>query len=88
MAEHSLGHAQASDEALKKLTADYGFNAAYQIAQAHAWRGDADAAMQWLDRAFAQRDGGLVEVKYDPLLRSLRSDPRYLALLKKMNLPR
>jgi TolB-like protein/Flp pilus assembly protein TadD len=87
MTEHSLRHAKASDVALAKLTADYGFNAAYQIAQTHAWRGERDAAFAWLDKAYEQRDGGLVEVKYDPLLRSLRSDPRYLVLLKKMNLP-
>jgi tetratricopeptide (TPR) repeat protein len=88
MAEHSFGHAQASDQALDKLTKDYGFNAAYQIAQAHAWRGERDDAIHWLNTAYEQRDGGLTEVKYDPLLRSLRTDPRYLALLKKMNLPR
>jgi serine/threonine-protein kinase len=88
MAEHSLGHAKASNAALEKLTAEYGFNAAYQIAQAHAWRGYVDAAMQWLEKAYEQKDGGLVEIKYDPLLRSLRPDPRYLALLKKLNLPR
>ena len=87
MTEHSLGHARASNEALKRLTTDYGFNAAYQIAQAHAWRGERDAAFAWLDKAYQQRDGGLVEVKYDPLLRSLRSDPRYSALLKNLNLP-
>ena len=34
-----------------------------------------------------QRDGGLVNVKVDPLLRKLHGDPRYAALLKKMNLP-
>jgi hypothetical protein len=26
-------------------------------------------------------------IKYDPFLRNLRGDPRYSALLKKMNLP-
>ena len=88
MTEHSLGNAEASNAALAKLTADYGFNAAYQIAQAHAWRGDGDAAMHWLETALEQNDGGLVEIKYDPLLRSLRADPRYQALLKKLNLPR
>ncbi len=88
MTAHSLGHAQASDAALAKLVADYGFNAAYQIAQAHAWRGDRDEAIKWLDTAYEQRDGGLSEVKYDPLLRSVRNDLRYAELLAKMKLPR
>jgi hypothetical protein len=44
-------------------------------------------AFEWLNRAYAQRDGGLVDIKVDPLLRSLRRGPRYAALLEKMPLP-
>ena len=73
---------------IDRLVAKYGFNAAYQIAQAYAFRGQPDQAFQWLDRAFAQRDGGLAEVKYDPLMRSLRKDPRFQVLLERMGLPR
>ena len=35
-----------------------------------------------------QHDAGLVSVKFDPLLRKIRGDPRYSALLERMNLPR
>ncbi|OGT57004.1 MAG: hypothetical protein A3E01_12995 [Gammaproteobacteria bacterium RIFCSPHIGHO2_12_FULL_63_22] len=87
LAEHDLRRGSESQQALDALIRDYGHNAAYQVAQAYAWRGQKDEAFQWLDRAFAQRDGGLSEVKYDPLLRSLRKDPRYRALLSKMGLP-
>ena len=87
LAEHDLRRGSESQHALDALIRDYGHNAAYQVAQAYAWRGQKDEAFQWLDRAFAQRDGGLSEVKYDPLLRSLRKDPRYRALLSKMGLP-
>ena len=62
-------------------------NAAYQIAEIYAWRGEKDQAFMWLDRAYGQRDGGLIGLKTDWLLASLRSDPRYGALLRKMNLP-
>jgi hypothetical protein len=41
----------------------------------------------WLERAYRQGDGGLAETKVDPLLESLRGDPRYNALLRKLNLP-
>ncbi len=44
-------------------------------------------AFEWLERAYKQRDGGLIEMKGDPLLRNLERDPRYAAFLKKMNLP-
>jgi hypothetical protein len=33
-----------------------------------------------------QRDGGLVDIKVEPLLRSLHGDPHYAALLEKMRL--
>jgi len=42
---------------------------------------------EWLDRAYAQRDGGLGETKVNPLLMSLHNDPRYAAFLKELNLP-
>lgn len=60
--------------------------AAYQIAQTYASRGEKDPAFQWLDRAFAQRDGGMTWMKPDPLLRTLHDDPRWPALLKRMRL--
>jgi tetratricopeptide (TPR) repeat protein len=87
LADHTLGHAKESQEALDALTRKSGHIAAYQIAEVHAWRGETDKAFEWLERARVQRDGGLASVKTDPLLRKLRGDPRYLALLGKMNLP-
>jgi hypothetical protein len=60
---------------------------AYQIAQIRAFRNEDDAAFEWLERAYDQRDSGLVEMKGDPLLANLRDDPRYLALLKRLRLP-
>jgi serine/threonine protein kinase/TolB-like protein/cytochrome c-type biogenesis protein CcmH/NrfG len=61
--------------------------AACQIAEVYAWWGDKSNAFQWLDRAYVQHDGGLWYVKVNPLLKSLRLDPRYKAFLHKMNLP-
>ncbi len=37
--------------------------------------------------AYAQRDGGLPQMKGEPLLKSLEHDPRYALFLKKMHLP-
>jgi TPR repeat protein len=59
--------------------------AAYQIALIYANRGDADAAFHWLQRALDQRDAGMHWMKFDPLLKGLRSDPRFQALLVKMH---
>ena len=53
----------------------------------YAFRGEADRAFEWLERAYVQRDGGLTTLKGDPLLKSLERNPRYAAFLKKMRLP-
>ena len=87
MAEHSLGHAAESQRALDDVIARFGTNVSYQIVQIYAWRGETDRAFEWLERAREQRDGGLISVKADPTLHKLRGDPRYVTLLKKLNLP-
>ena len=87
MAQHSLDHAAQSQEALDALVASLSERWAYQIAEVYAWRGQRDPAFEWLQRAYRQHDGGLIQVKYDRLLTSLRGDARYSALLRQMNLP-
>jgi TolB-like protein/Flp pilus assembly protein TadD len=87
MAQHSLKDDAQSKSALSVLTTKLGDRWAYQIAEVYAWLGERDAAFEWLQRAYTQHDGGLIQVKYDRLLVSLRSDSRYAALLRQMNLP-
>jgi len=87
LAHHALAQKQESNRALAELIARHHLHAAFQIAEVYAFRGEADAAFTWLDRAYAQRDGGLSEMKGDPLLKNLERDPRYAAFLKKMHLP-
>jgi tetratricopeptide (TPR) repeat protein len=57
------------------------------IACAHAYRGEVDQALAWLERAYERRDFGLVYLKESPLLRNLEASRRYKAILRKMNLP-
>jgi len=87
MAEFSLGHAKESQHAIDGQIADFANGAAYQIAEAFAWRGDKDKAFEWLDRAYAQRDGGFTFIQGDPLIANLYEDPRYKAILAKLGLP-
>lgn len=84
---HALGRKTEAEAALAELTAKYQGDSAFQIAEVYAFRGQADLAFEWLERAYAQRDSGLSEIKGDPLLKSLERDPRYAAFLKKMRLP-
>ena len=50
-------------------------------------RNDKDAAFSWLDRAYENHEASISVIKGIPELRVLRSDPRFTALLHKMNLP-
>ncbi len=87
MAEHSLGHEQASQQALQGLIAARARSGAFQIAEVYAWRGEKDLALNWLERGYQQHDGGLMYLKSDLLIASVRGDPRYAALLARMGLP-
>jgi len=87
MAEHTLGHATESQQALDELIAKHTHGYSYEIAQVYAWRGEKDNAFEWLERSYQHREGDLVYVKDDELLAPLRGDPRYKALLRKMHLP-
>jgi TolB-like protein/DNA-binding winged helix-turn-helix (wHTH) protein len=85
IAYHALGREKESDAALSELIAKYHEPA--MVADVYAYRAQPDKAFEWLDRAYAQRDDGLIHTKVEPLLKNLHSDPRYAALLKKLNFP-
>jgi tetratricopeptide (TPR) repeat protein len=87
IAYHALGREKESDTALNEYIDKFHAGSAYQIAQVYAFRNQPNEAFDWLDRAYAQRDGGLMLTKVEPLLKSLHNDPRYAAFLKKLNLP-
>jgi eukaryotic-like serine/threonine-protein kinase len=87
MAEHTLGHAKESQQALDQFIANRGQAKPYDIAEIYAWRGEKDKAFEWLDRAYQQRNSDLYGFRNDRTLASLRGDARFAALLRKMNLP-
>jgi TolB-like protein/cytochrome c-type biogenesis protein CcmH/NrfG len=87
MAYFALGRRAETDAALAEMerldaTADPA-----GIAEALALRRETDQAFAWLERAYQQREPGLEQIKFDPLLKSLHGDPRWKAFLRKMNLP-
>jgi serine/threonine-protein kinase len=50
--------------------------------------GDADRAIEWLERAYRDKDPGLVYLGTNPDWEALRGDPRFIALMERMRLPR
>jgi tetratricopeptide (TPR) repeat protein len=87
LAEYTLKNPRDSQQALDELVAKHAGDSAYQIAMVYTWRGERDKAFEWLNRAYAQRDNGLVDIKWDAPMNSLHDDPHYAALLRKINLP-
>jgi len=84
LADHALGRQAESDAALAIVVQKYQDDSAYQIGEIYAYRGDADNAFLWIERAYAQRDPGITEMKNDPLLKNVAHDPRYAEMMKKM----
>ena len=82
--QHAIGHQAESDATLREFIEKHAERAAARIADVCAARGEADRAFEWLERAYAQRDPFLPEVRTDTHLRSLRDDPRWSSVLMKM----
>jgi len=82
MAYHALGQATASDAALAVLIEKYETGWAYNIAYVLAYRGEADRAFEWLDKAVLYKDGGLSEIAIQPLFANIHDDPRWLPFLE------
>ena len=58
----------------------------YEVAQDYARLGDKDQAFYWLNRCYEER-AGVNFVKFDLAFKSLRSDPRFTDLLKRIGFP-
>ena len=63
-----------------------GYVPASTFALAHIGLDEWDAAFEWMDRAVETRDPIIMPIKTFPFLDGVRDDPRYRALLGKMNL--
>jgi TolB-like protein/Flp pilus assembly protein TadD len=83
----ALGREAEAEQALEIFSEKYKDSAAFSIAQAHAWRGNADEAFLWLDTAFEQRTSELATILWDPVITVLKSDPRWPVFLARMGLP-
>jgi TolB-like protein/Flp pilus assembly protein TadD len=83
-AYYALGRKTEADAALSDVIAKLGTEASYNIAYTYAFRGEADKAFEWLDKADQYNDGGLSEIVYEPFFDNIRSDPRWLPFLRKV----
>lgn len=79
---HALGQANESDAALEELIEKHEQGWAFNIAYVFAYRGQADRAFEWLDKAVENKDGGLSEIIGEPLFDNIHDDPRWLPFLE------
>jgi hypothetical protein len=81
----ALGRIDEAKNMMKEVERDLAVSpVAY--AYYHMWLGNIDLAFKFLEKAYETRDSELYDVKVDPNLDPLRSDPRFEALLKKLHL--
>ena len=59
----------------------------YVLAEVYAIRNEPDATFKWLDQAPHDRDVGVTNLLYDPLLARYQPDPRFAAFCGKAGLP-
>jgi TolB-like protein len=63
-----------------------GYTSPYQMAIAYVAIGDRQAALSWLERSAARKEMQILYLKYDAAFDSIRSDPRYVALERRVGL--
>ena len=84
MAYHALGRKADSDAALATLIAKSERDGPYNVAYVYAYRGEADKAFAWLDKAVEYGDTGLGEIVTENLFDKIHADPRWQAFLRKI----
>ena len=57
---------------------------AMQIAKLYAHAGEKDQALEWLEKAYQERESRLVYLGVNPTWDTLRDDPRFQDLLRRM----
>ena len=86
-AYYATGRKEEADILLQELKDTYGNTDPANMADIHAFRGEFDQAFQWLDKALEIRDPVLLEILHYPSFIEMRSDPRWKALIERMELP-
>ena len=84
MAYHGLGRKADSDAALAALIAKWERDCPSNIASVYAYRGEADKAFEWLDKAVEYADSGLADIVVENLFDKIHADPRWLPFLRKL----
>jgi tetratricopeptide (TPR) repeat protein len=84
-----LGDRKTALKRISELTAmsKTGYVPALTFAVVYVGLGDKDHAFEWLNKAYEERFTRLAYIRQEAFWDSLRSDPRYTELIRKMGFP-
>jgi len=83
------GESKKAQELIAELEADWArrYVSPFSIALAHAGLGDVETAIDWLEKARAERSDAMAILKVHPMLLHLHSNPRFVRLAKDVGYP-
>jgi serine/threonine-protein kinase len=81
------GNKPAALQKAARLRELYGDGASTQIGEIQAQLGDVESSISALERAYEVKDAGLTTMRVDPRLDPVRNEPRFKAIIRKMNFP-
>ena len=64
----------------------HGYVSSYSIAEGYMRLGQKDKAVEWLEKAYEEHDSGLVSIAVEPMFDSVRSDPHFKDIVRRMKL--
>jgi len=86
-ARERLGQRGALREAVERWEAEPDTSVLYgALALGRIELGDVDPGFSWMEKAFAEQRASLVFAKVEPFMDSVRDDPRFLDLLRRLGL--
>lgn len=86
-ADHATGRIAKAQADMAKLRALRGDACAFLLVRLYAEWGQADEAVRWLQTAYRLRDPGLLGMRSDPALASIRARPEYKEIESKLGFP-
>ncbi len=84
LALHALGRTREADAALQVCIDRFGTDLPGNMPTIYAYRGQGDAAFEWLEKSAAAHDSLISSMLAEPLLDRLHDDPRWLPFLRKV----
>lgn len=86
MVRYTLGDSRGSEEALEQLKREYPRTGIVRIAEVHAWRGEDEECLTWLERGARSDDSEITSIARSPDFRRFHAEPRFQKLVRELGL--